>query len=66
MPAHRGPDLAEDRHLDKYDYVGFMEKITLGGGGGGSGDGDGERQGEQAGQVRDRKENVPVVRNGHG
>lgn len=24
MPAHRGPDLLEDRDLPKYDYVGFM------------------------------------------
>ncbi|MCJ1458655.1 hypothetical protein MMC28_009029 [Mycoblastus sanguinarius] len=30
MPAHRGPDLQEDRHLPKYDYVSFMEKMTLG------------------------------------
>lgn len=26
MPAHRGPDLKEDRDLPKYDYVQFMEK----------------------------------------
>lgn len=30
MPAHKGPDLQEDRHLPKYDYVSFMEKMTLG------------------------------------
>jgi len=26
MPAHRGPDLKEDRDLPKYDYVRFMER----------------------------------------
>lgn len=26
MPAHRGPDLKEDRDLPKYDYVQFMER----------------------------------------
>ena len=30
MPEHKGPDLAEDRHLPKFDYVGFMEKMTFG------------------------------------
>ena len=30
MPQHKGPDLQEDRHLPKYDYVSFMEKMTLG------------------------------------
>ena len=30
MPSHKGPDLQEDRHLPKYDYVSFMEKMTLG------------------------------------
>lgn len=39
MPPHKGPDLQEDRHLPKYDYVSFMEKMisaeagTDGGGG---------------------------------
>lgn len=27
MPPHKGPDLQEDRHLPKYDYVSFMEKM---------------------------------------
>jgi len=27
MPAHKGPDLQEDRDLRKYDYVSFMEKL---------------------------------------
>jgi Ca2+-binding EF-hand superfamily protein len=27
MPAHRGPDLQEDRNLPKYDYVSFMQKF---------------------------------------
>ena len=27
MPAHKGPDLQEDRELPKYDYVSFMEKM---------------------------------------
>ncbi|KAL8827636.1 MAG: hypothetical protein Q9191_003063 [Dirinaria sp. TL-2023a] len=27
MPPHRGPDLQEDRHLPKYDYVSFMQKM---------------------------------------
>jgi Ca2+-binding EF-hand superfamily protein len=30
MPEHKGPDLQEDRNLPKYDYISFMEKITLG------------------------------------
>ena len=30
MPPHRGPDLQEDRNLPKYDYISFMEKMTLG------------------------------------
>ena len=28
MPEHRGPDLQEDRHLPKYDYITFMDKMT--------------------------------------
>ncbi|MCJ1304788.1 hypothetical protein MMC08_007601, partial [Hypocenomyce scalaris] len=28
MPAHKGPDLQEDREVPKFDYVGFMERIT--------------------------------------
>ena len=28
MPPHKGPDLQEDRHLPKFDYVGFMDNIT--------------------------------------
>ncbi|KAL8729353.1 MAG: hypothetical protein Q9181_005029 [Wetmoreana brouardii] len=28
MPEHRGPDLQEDRHLPKYDYISFMENMT--------------------------------------
>lgn len=27
MPKHTGPDLAEDRDLMKYDYVGFMDRM---------------------------------------
>ena len=56
MPAHKGPDLAEDRHLPKYDYVSFMEKITLG-----------EGSGTDGGDGRDRKENLASngVGNGH-
>ena len=30
MPPHKGPDLQEDRHLPKFDYVGFMQNITNG------------------------------------
>ena len=30
MPAHRGPDLREDRARDKYDYVSFMERLIDG------------------------------------
>lgn len=30
MPEHKGPDLQEDRHRPKYDYVGFMERVTQG------------------------------------
>ncbi|WPH02079.1 alpha-actinin-2 [Acrodontium crateriforme] len=32
MPAHKGPDLQEDRDLPKYDYVGYMENFVNGGG----------------------------------
>lgn len=28
MPAHRGPDLQEDRDLPKYDYVSFMNRYV--------------------------------------
>lgn len=28
MPEHKGPDLQEDRHLPKYDYVSFMGNMT--------------------------------------
>lgn len=31
MPEHKGPDLQEDRHRAKYDYVRFMEQMTQGG-----------------------------------
>ena len=31
MPAHKGPDLQEDRNVPKYDYVSFMEKLMDGG-----------------------------------
>lgn len=31
MPEHKGPDLQEDRHRAKYDYIGFMERMTQGG-----------------------------------
>ena len=27
MPAHKGPDLQEDRDQAKYDYVTFMNKL---------------------------------------
>lgn len=30
MPEHKGPDLQEDRHRPKYDYVSFMERMTQG------------------------------------
>lgn len=30
MPQHKGPDLAEDRDLPKYDYVSFMDKLMEG------------------------------------
>ena len=30
MPPHKGPDLQEDRHLPKFDYIGFMQNITSG------------------------------------
>ncbi|KAL8932680.1 MAG: hypothetical protein Q9216_006730 [Gyalolechia sp. 2 TL-2023] len=36
MPVHRGPDLQEDRHVDKFDYVGFMESVTQGAGASGA------------------------------
>ena len=28
MPQHKGPDLQEERHLPKYDYISFMENMT--------------------------------------
>lgn len=28
MPKHTGPDLEVDRHLPKYDYIGFMAKMA--------------------------------------
>lgn len=37
MPEHKGPDLQEDRHLSKYDYVSFMENVTQGAASAGSG-----------------------------
>jgi hypothetical protein len=42
MPAHKGPDLKEDRDLPKYDYVTFMERYlgdggAMGGGGAANG-----------------------------
>lgn len=39
MPAHKGPDLKEDRDLPKYDYISFMERYLGGGGDGDSGAG---------------------------
>ncbi|KAL9103671.1 MAG: hypothetical protein Q9163_001297, partial [Psora crenata] len=36
MPSHKGPDLQEDRELAKYDYISFMENMTLGDDAGGS------------------------------
>lgn len=42
MPPHRGPDALEDREVPKFDYVGFMEKITRGQ----------EEGGEEAGRKR--------------
>jgi Ca2+ insensitive EF hand len=30
MPKHTGPDLEVDRHLPKYDYIGFMAKMAGG------------------------------------
>ena len=37
MPPHKGPDLLEDRNVPKYDYVSFMERMSLGDGGKGEG-----------------------------
>ncbi|KAL8854101.1 MAG: hypothetical protein Q9221_001021 [Calogaya cf. arnoldii] len=28
MPEHKGPDMQEDRHLPKYDYISFMGSMT--------------------------------------
>jgi hypothetical protein len=28
MPKHKGPTLKEDRELEPYDYITFMEKFT--------------------------------------
>ena len=30
MPEHKGPDLLEDREKQKYDYVGFMQRMMDG------------------------------------
>ncbi|KAL8939304.1 MAG: hypothetical protein Q9211_002800 [Gyalolechia sp. 1 TL-2023] len=35
MPEHKGPDMQEDRHLSKYDYISFMENMTQGAASGG-------------------------------
>lgn len=43
MPPHRGPDVHEGREVPKFDYVGFMEKITRG---------QGEAEGVEAGKKR--------------
>lgn len=50
MPAHKGPDLQEDRNLPKYDYISFMEKMTLG----------------EPGNREERKENREVERRVNG
>ena len=48
MPPHMGPDLQEDRNLPKYDYISFMEKMTLGDdGGAGKVDGQGRMNGHE-------------------
>ena len=48
MPVHKGPDLLEDRDLPKWDYVRFMERMTLG-------DGDHPREVvQQGGEEEDR------------
>ncbi|KAL8670478.1 MAG: hypothetical protein Q9168_004987 [Polycauliona sp. 1 TL-2023] len=31
MPEHKGPDMQEDRHLPKYDYISFMGNMTQNG-----------------------------------
>jgi len=27
MPEHQGADVQQDRHLHKYDYISFMDKL---------------------------------------
>ena len=47
MPEHKGPDLQEDRHRAKYDYIAFIERMTQGelkGGEGANGHGQGQGQ----------------------
>lgn len=42
MPAHKGPDLAEDRGTPQFDYITFMDRMIAGAaaaGGGGAGGG---------------------------
>ena len=52
MPEHKGPDLQEDRHRAKYDYVRFMEQMTQGGERSGDGEGGGDREGDRGEQGR--------------
>lgn len=50
MPKHKGPDLQEDRNLPKFDYISFMEKMTL--------DNDGESSGN--GKTKSSRQSSPV------
>jgi hypothetical protein len=36
MPAHKGPDMQEDRNVPKYDYITYMERYGVGAGGKGT------------------------------
>ena len=64
MPKHTGPDLEVDRHLPKYDYIGFMAKMA----GGDNLDVRGRSPGAAAATPSPKKENLrsPPPVNGGG
>jgi hypothetical protein len=53
MPEHSGPDLEADRHLPKYDYISYMERMI------------GNEKQERSGAANGLgKENKPLQLNG--
>ncbi len=60
MPKHTGPDLEVDRHLPKYDYIGFMERMA----GEDASHDNGVRGGGRGGRERGRGRENGVVNGG--